>query len=56
MEKRRFWVVGGATVHLNSVTTKKLDIIAHWYLRKIKIYVKQNLVTITLRTEQNSNT
>lgn len=53
---RCFQVVGAVTVHLNSVTTKELDITAHWYLRKIKIYVKQNLVTTTLSTEQNSST
>lgn len=39
---------------VNSVTAKKLDIIAYWHLRKVKI--KQNLMTTTLTTEQNSNT
>lgn len=46
-------VKGGSEVGVgvNAVTAKKLDIIAYWHLRKVKI--KQNLMTTT---EQNSNT
>lgn len=44
----------GCCVCFNSVTAKKWEIIAYWYLRKVKI--KQNLMTTTLTTEQNSNT
>lgn len=36
---------GEVGVGVNAVTAKKLDIIAYWHLRKVKI--KQNLMTTT---------